>query len=683
MLLALPLGGFRQVRRLRGNPAIGNITATGRVSAGRPGRRSLALAAGVAALALVAACGSSSKPSGGGTSSGTTANGGTTAPPQGSKVQGTVNNAGLTGLYGSLPPVGTPSVGGTITIAQATGQTPTYIMPIVPVNNSSVYGVNMINDLFLPLYDGPTGSTPALNPALNMATAPVFSAGDKTVTFSIKPGYKWSDGKPVDANDVIFFIDIVKAAVKESAANFGAYTPGLFPDNVVSATAQGADTVVMKLTKAYNPGYFLNDQLVQLYAMPSTVWNVAATGGASVDYTKPANAKKIYDYLNKQGAAVASFGTNPLWKVVDGPFKLASFSATNGDYDLVPNPTYAGTIKSQAATVKYVTYTSITAQLNALKSHAVDISQIDASQLGQVASLRNSGYYVYGYPGFGFFSAFFNFKDKAGDFNNIIAQLYVRQALAHLVDQAGYVKGIFKNAAGEAYGPVPSEPVSPYTPPDAINTPYPFSISTAKQIMTSHGWAIVNGALTCETPGTAATQCGAGIPKGTPFAFTWFYVEASETPSSGLESESFASDAKQIGINVKLTAKTFNFLYANYDDANPADAKYTNDWGVNNFGGFTQDDYPTTNSIFNTTGSYNLGAYNDATANKLINASVFGSNPSAVKAEASYLTANLPALFEPNNDIIWAVAKTIGAVPDGFTSMTSQFEFPQYFYVDK
>lgn len=40
----------------------------------------------------------------------------------------------------------------------------------------------------------------------------------------------------------------------------------------------------------------------------------------------PANAKKIYDYLNKVGGQVGTFGTNPLWKIADGPFVLSSFS---------------------------------------------------------------------------------------------------------------------------------------------------------------------------------------------------------------------------------------------------------------------------------------------------------------------------------------------------------------------
>ncbi len=64
--------------------------------------------------------------------------------------------------------------------------------------------------------------------------------------------------------------------------------------------------------------------------------------------------------------------------------------------------------------------------------------------------------------------------------------------------------------------------------------------------------------------------------------------------TGALESEALASEAKAAaGINIQLQTKTFNFLISNYNDANPAAAKYTNDWGVNNYGGLFTDFYPT------------------------------------------------------------------------------------------
>ena len=156
-------------------------------------------------------------------------------------------------------------------------------------------------------------------------------------------------------------------------------------------------------------------------------------------------------------------------------------------------------------------------------------------------------------------------------------------------------------------------------------------------ILKAHGWHVVpNGQTTCADAGTGANQCGAGIPKGTPISFPW----ATETEAAGpyvpLTDEAVTSEAKQAaGISIQLSQKTFNYIASNYNDADPSVAKYTNDWAVENFSGYTDSPYPTQNSIFNTGGSFNSGAYTDPKMDQLIHASVFGSDPAAVTKEAS------------------------------------------------
>ena len=105
-------------------------------------RRRQAAAAGllavVAALAL-AACGGSSANSGAAT--------GSIAQP---------------GLYGSLPPAGTPTQGGTITYGQLSGETPNYIFPITPSGDASTYNYQWQSMMYLPLYNNQAyGSSPA------------------------------------------------------------------------------------------------------------------------------------------------------------------------------------------------------------------------------------------------------------------------------------------------------------------------------------------------------------------------------------------------------------------------------------------------------------------------------------------------------------------------------------------
>ncbi len=623
----------------------------------------------LAALAL-AACGGSSG-SGGKSGTGTAASGTLKEP----------------GLYGKLPPQGTPTHGGTITYGQLNGLTPNYIFPITPSGNASTINYQWQQVMWLPLYNNfAYGANPGVNYSLSVANKPVFSDGDKTVTITLKHNYKWNDGKPVTAQDVLFDVALIKAAVDESAANWGSFTPGYFPQSLASISASGAYTVVMHLKRAFNPGFFLSSQLaLNLTPLPSQDWNVASADGPHLDFTVPANAKKIYDYLGKAGGQVGTFASNKLWKIADGPFVLSAFSPVTASWTMKANPTFGGTPKPSISTLQGVTYTGITPLLNAMRTNSLDVGPIDFSQLASVDSLKSLGYTVFGLPDFGWAGVIWNFKNTVHHFDKIVSQLYFRQVMAMLVNEPAIIAGIYHGAAGLAYGPIPSVPKTTYVPSNAVNPPYPYNPAKAVSILKAHGWHVVpNGQTTCANPGTGANQCGAGIPKGTPISFPWATETAAAGPYVPLTDEAIASEAKQAaGINIQLFQKTFNYIASNYNNADPSVAKYTNDWAVENFSGYTDNAYPTQSSIFNTGGSFNSGTYSDPTMDQLIKNSVYGSDPNAVTKEASYETEQLPALFQPNYDLIYGVAKRVGGPPQSYVSLTQYGLWPQFWWVNK
>ena len=583
------------------------------------------------------------------------------------------------GFVGIPAPAKTHKQGGTVTFGMAAGATPTWIFPVTPGANSSVYTAAYFQNLmWKPLYWTPTGHSLNVDYGLSLASKPVFSNGNKTVTINMKNNYKWSDGNPVDAQDLVFFIDIVKAAVKLSSANYGNFSPGFFPQDVSSATATSKFTLQMTFSKPINPSYQYYNQILLLTPLPSKAWAIDAPNGKPLDYTNPANAAKIYKFLDAQSQKLSTYATNPLWQVVDGPFKLTAFNPSTDANTMVPNPAYSGT-KPSISKFQEVAFTSDDAEYTALRSGQLTVGLIPSTDYPQIPQLKKQGFNVFGFPDYGWDYIVFNFKDKTDNWNNIIGQLYVRQALAHLVDDQGYVSGIFHGYAVSADGPVPAVPQSPFTPPNATKPVYPFSVSAAKSLLAKHGWKIVGGTQTCETPGTGATQCGAGVKKGDKLTFTLVYNNGS--PAITSEDTAFASDAKSAGIPIKLVGKSFNFILQNYYDvAAPANI---NKWAVEDFGGFTEALYPSTNTIFNTGGTFNIGDYSDPTADKLIHASVFGSDPNAVKTEASYLAENLPALFQPNADHVYAWKNTLSGPQASFWELTQFSANPELWYFSK
>jgi peptide/nickel transport system substrate-binding protein len=595
---------------------------------------------------------------------------------------GSGGNVQLTpsGAFGKVPAqTGTPHAG-TITVAEPPNATPTWIFPVTPGANGSVYtAFSFQAEMWRYMYMFPDGAKVQENKAMSLASDPVWSNGDKTVSVTLK-NWKWSDGQPITAKDAEFFIDLTKAAVSISPADYSQYVPKIgIPDQVTSILTPNSQTLVLNLNKPVNPTWFFENELAGIIPLPVHAWAKASASGPVLDFTNPANAKKIYQFLAGQSKSTGSYASNPLWQVVDGPYKLTSFNNTTGAYSMTPNTSYSGPHASKQSTLQAVPFTSDTAEFNAVKSGKIDQGYVPFTDLPQVASIEHN-YNVFGYPGFGFNYVTYNFKDTTGDFNNIIKQLYFRQAFAHLENEVGYVHAFFHGAGGLDFGPVPQIPPSPYTPANATTNPYPFSVSTAVSILKAHGWTVNPGGTdVCSSPGTGSNQCGAGIPAGTKLAFNLIW---NTSPAIiGQQITDLANQAKKAGINITLKSDNFNHMIATYYDV--AAPKNDNLWAMEDFGGFSIASYPTMNGIFNSTGTYNIGGYADSKADQLILASTTSSNPAAVKAEASYLTQQQPSLFQPAVDNIEVWSKSISGPPEAFESLTQYQLSPEFWYFTK
>ena len=585
------------------------------------------------------------------------------------------------GSIGEIPAVGTPSgTAGSITYALQPGAVPNWILPMPTASTNSVYNVfNFEWQMWPPMYYTPDGSTPTVDPALSVANPPTWSNGDKTMTITVKP-WKWSNGQTVSSKDVLFTFDMITAAVKASASNWAPNVPGYFPNTVTSMSMPNATTLVVNLSKAVNPAWMEEDILGSVPIMPSAEWSKDSADGPIIDFTNPANAAKIYVFLTAQSKSVSTYATNPLWQTVDGPYKLSSFNHTTGAFTMVPNITYSGPHATPESNYVGVPFTSNAAEWNAIKTGSVDFGYVPQEDAPQIPQLKGLGYDYYGMPDFGDYFVNYNFKDKTGNFNNIVAQLYFRQAMQHLEDQAGQIQAYFYGDGDPAYGPIPAYPKSPFLPSNAATNPYPFSVSDAISLLKSNGWNVVpNGTDTCVKPGTGSGECGAGIPVGTKLAFNLVY---DTTPPIPQQVDDLAADAKQAGIEMALSGSNFNFMIQNYNDA--ASTANENNWAMEDFGRQTSFTYPTQFGVLNTGGSGQIGGYSNPQADSLINASISGSDPAAVTNEASFFTMQVPVLWQPVLDSTWAWKTNISATElQAFENLTQYDNTPQFWYTTK
>jgi peptide/nickel transport system substrate-binding protein len=520
---------------------------------------------------------------------------------------------------------------------------PNYIFPIM---GGAVYSnVNVYNfqpEMFRPLYWFGDGASPTLNAKLSLAYAPTYSNGGKTVTIKLKK-YEWSDGTPVTSEDILFFMQMLKA----KQAVWPAYVPGEFPANVVSMSAPNATTAVFTLDKAYSTNWFLANELSQITPLPAQVWDKESTTGKIGNYTTTtAGALAVWNYLTAQASSLTTYDTNPLWQVVDGPFKLKTFETT-GYTVFQKNTKYSGH-KPDYSELTLEPFTTDAAEFNALRAGTIDYGYVPPEDSSQISLLKADGYSSKSWIGWSINYFAINFNNPT--VGPIFRQLYFRQALQEMVNQPVDIKKALYGFGYPTSGPVPVEPKSTLATKEEATNPYPYSPKKSKALLKDNGWKVVpGGTTTCEKPGTAAGDCGTGITKGEKLTFNLQYNNGFTYVTQfmqQLKSNAEASD----GIDLNLTTAPFDTVLSN---AVPCNVGPSCTWQMENWGqgwSYGPDYYPTGETLFETGSGNNDGNYSNAINDANIKLTHTISGAAVLDKYENYLAKQLPVIWQPNPD---------------------------------
>ncbi len=532
---------------------------------------------------------------------------------------------------------------GTATFAQLPATTPNWIFPMEGLQYFSVANIDQFQYLmWRPLYWFGTNGQPTFNAQRSLAAAPRFSNGGRTATIVLKH-YLWSDGRPVTTRDVRLWMDMLLATRKLWAA----YVPGNFPDNIAHISYASATTFSITFNKVYSPYWLLYNELSQIIPVPQHAWDRTSVHGPVGNYDLTTRgATQVYTFLTAQSKLEASYTTNPLWKTVDGPWTLRSFDPSTGYAAFVPNSAYSGSPRPRLARFVELPFTTDTAEVNALRAGQVDYGYIPQQDVSQIGYFKSRGFQVV--PWISWQVTYFPINFTNPVTGPIFHQLYIRQAMQHLIDQPGYIKAFWKGYAHPTYGPVPTEPSNPWASPYEKDNPYPFSISAASQLLSSHGWSVhPNGTTTCTSPGTGAGQCGAGIASGTPLTFSMQYVSGSVPYTQ--EMEAMRSAFSLVGITINVSSAPFNTVIGNAVPCNPKTGSGCK-WDMEYWGAgwiYAPDYYPTGGEIFATGAGSNSGGYSDPINDANIAATHSQPGTGVMFKYENYLAQQLPVLWLP------------------------------------
>ena len=593
---------------------------------------------------------------------------------------------GSSGGGGSSSSSGATVKGAVATLANINGAGANCIFPFqgtqcYSVTNYENFQYYMVRPLIM--FGGNSNTSIAADYADSPVSQPVYSDGGKTVVINFK-GWKWSNGESVNAKDLIFNLNLLEA----EKANYAGYTPGLLPDNMVSYSATGPDQVTLHLKKGYSALWFTYNQLAILTPMPMA-WDVsskgaaAGSGGCTTDSAADgwAKCKAVYTFMTAQNKDTSTYATNPLWQVVDGPYKLTSYNV-NGSYTFVPNAKYSGP-KKATVTVKYANYTSDTAIYTGLKTGALSIGPIPSTDLGPAQKnflpatnpLQAQGYSLQAAYEFGIGYAYINFNNPT--IGPAFKQLYFRQAMMYLNNQKGMATSVGRGYAYPTTNGVPPEPHSQWVTgtmtANGGQGPYPYDPAKAKSLLAAHGWKVVGGVLTCETAGSGASACGAGVAKGTQAKLTMSYTSGISTQADQVDI--LKSGLAQAGIQLSPQGETFDTLLGDTTPCKPTqssckwDLLYLGGW-LYNGPGFE----PTGEALYQCGVPNNSGSYCDPKMDSLINATQTSSSLSTFATYANYNAQQIPALWLPWQTAVVGVSNNIHNVTQNPLLMA----FPEY-----
>lgn len=341
---------------------------------------------------------------------------------------------------------GTPKDGGTLTWSTSSD---IVTMNYFFINDTASQDV--ANLIYAYLYNvDPQGKLVADEAAL-AAELPKISEDGKTYTVKLKNTPKWSDGKPVTADDVVFTMQTFanKEVGSPAYANF---------EKIEAVKALDPQTVEIKLNTVFAP---FETSALYIQIMPKHGFEGVA----------PTEIQK------------APFGTDPAKTITSGPYKWVKWDQKQS-HTFERDANYWGAKKPHIQTIVYKIYADQNTEVQALVKGEVDmVSQVPVASLAAVQNkadiqLVEGPGNVYDYVAFNFN------KDNWPDGFVPFAGIKTRQAVAHALNRQGMVDSVLKG-----HGTLLNGPFLPGSWADAgtaVN--YEYSVEKAKQLLAEDGW---------------------------------------------------------------------------------------------------------------------------------------------------------------------------------------------------
>jgi peptide/nickel transport system substrate-binding protein len=352
-----------------------------------------------------------------------------------------------------------------------------------------------------------------------------WSSDTSSISIDLRNDVKWSDGKNLTAEDVVFSFDLFSDPAIDSKlfGSFGKFYTDSTDHIIINKSFD--ITSPYKLTIKFRP-----------HSHP-TLFNIDL----------PILPKHVYDKINRKQIASSEVNLKP---VSNGPYVLSNWDK-NQSIILSANP---GSFLYHDSIINKIIFKIVpeyNSRLTQLKKGEIDISELikpeDAPQLEKennivIVPVKGREYEYIGWNNID--PDVFN-KDNKFVPNKFFGSVKVRRALSYAINKQEILEEYLYN-----YGQLAAGPVSPIFK-KAVNNdikPYEFNPEKAKELLKEDGW-------------TDSDKNGVLEKNGTEFSFD-LYIPGGN-PLRVYSATVIKNDLKNVGISVNIQTMELNTFLDN------------------------------------------------------------------------------------------------------------------------
>jgi peptide/nickel transport system substrate-binding protein len=497
--------------------------------------------------------------------------------------------------------------------------------PAAPTGLNPVIGTTTNLQTGLLLYRPLVWPGPDAREDTSRSLAAAIEALDNNTRFRVTlKAWRWSDGTPITADDVLFGWQ----QIVQLGPDIPAYGQGGIPTRVKSVTVTGPAQVDFLLTQSTNPDWFRLNGLSIVYPLPRH-----AMGNPT--------ARQLWERQTDPDAV----------RVVDGPFQLSDFRLDRyAAY--APNPNYDGPKPHLARLV--VTFLEGASPLHEVEAGDADLAIVPPTVWTRLRPGPGRHTVVLPEP-YGYDTLAPNLRNPDVAFFRDPA---LRRALAKAIDQQAIIRLVHHGLAGENHVPLPVAADrwrSPAT--HAGDTDLVFDPDAAATILRRAGWH----------PGPD----GIRAKNGQRLSFTLMSGAPSDDAPEMQELLMIQRDLREIGVEMRLHRVGWDIMIATLADPTAWDAAMVPE---------SVPAVPDGAGLLDTGGGSNYGGYSDARMDALIAATTTAPGTDALFAYQDYAAEQEPWIILPQGQLPLLVADRLHGV-EQFSSPLGYWE-PEELWVE-